>query len=127
MSIRQRFYLALAYAAAVIFLHSVAHYLYLYWTFRWVDIPMHVLGGIMAGFFTLIFLRAFKLKETVPYALVGVLLVGLGWEALELLYKVGVVNFMYWADTVKDIINDTIGGLIAIYIWKKIPNPKQQN
>lgn len=127
MTIRQRFYLTLAYAAFVIFLNSIAHAFYLYWNYRWVDIPMHILGGIMAGLFSLIFIRAIRMPETFVNALTGVLLVGLGWEVLELLYKVDVVNFAYWTDTVHDLINDLLGGLIAIYIWRKIPNQRLRN
>lgn len=127
MSIRLRFYMALMFAAGVIFLHWLAHTFYLYWTFKWVDIPMHVLGGIMAGLFTYVFLRAFRLSESVRNLLIGVLIVGLGWEVLELLYKVDIVDLGYWIDTAKDLVNDTMGGLISILIWKNIPNPKLKN
>lgn len=124
MSTRARFYLALLFAASIIFIHMLAFNLSLYWTYRWVDIPMHILGGIMAGFFTLVSLQYFRLKETLLYTLIGVLAVGIGWELLELFYKVDILNFRYWTDTAKDLIDDTIGGLISIYIWKKIPNQK---
>lgn len=124
MSSRQRFYLTLGFAAFVILLHKIAHELYLYWTYKWVDIPMHVLGGIMAGLFTFIFLRATKLSESTKNLILGVLLVGVGWELLELFYKVDELSTRYWIDTTKDLINDTIGGIISIYIWKKIPNQK---
>jgi H+/Cl- antiporter ClcA len=112
------------FAAGIIVIHMLAVELSLYWTYRGVDVPMHILGGIMAGFFTLVSLQSLKLKETLLYTLMGVLAVGVGWELLELLYRVDTLNFRYWVDTVKDLINDTIGGLIAIYIWKKIPNQK---
>lgn len=124
MSNRQRFYFALAFAAFVILLHKIAHELYLYWTYKWVDIPMHILGGIMAGLFTFVFLRITRLPESTKNVLIGVMIVGVGWEVLELLYKVDALSTRYWIDTVKDLIDDTIGGLISIYIWKKIPNQK---
>ncbi|MDQ5912229.1 MAG: hypothetical protein QG568_444 [Patescibacteria group bacterium] len=124
MSNRQRFYFALAFAAFVILLHKIAHELYLYWTYRWVDIPMHILGGIMAGLFTFVFLRITRLPESIKNLLIGVMIVGVGWEVLELLYKVDALSTRYWIDTIKDLIDDTIGGFISIYIWKKIPNQK---
>jgi hypothetical protein len=124
MSTRARFYLALLFAAGIICVHMLAFNLYLYWTYKWVDIPMHILGGIMAGFFTLISLQYFSLKETLLYTLMGLLAVGIGWELLEVFYRVNVLSFGYWIDTAKDLIDDTIGGLISIYIWKKIPNQK---
>lgn len=83
---------------------------------------MHILGGLMAGLFAFVFLRALKTGENARNVLLGVILVGLGWEALELWYRVDIVGFQYWKDTVKDLINDMIGGIISIYIWKKIPN-----
>ncbi len=124
MSSRQRFYLALTFAGFVIILHKIAHELYLYWTYRWVDIPMHIMGGIMAGLFTFVFLRITRLAESTRNLILGVLIVGVGWEILEIFYKVDTLSFRYWIDTTKDLLDDTIGGLISIYIWKKIPNQK---
>ncbi len=124
MSNRQRFYLALLFAGFVIAMHMLAFNLYLYWTYRWFDIPMHILGGIMAGLFTFVFLRITKLSERTRNLIIGVLLVGIGWELLEILYRVDDFTIRYWMDTIKDLIDDTIGGIISIYIWKKIPNQK---
>ena len=124
MSNRQRFYFALAFAAFVILLHKIAHELYLYWTYRWVDIPMHILGGIMAGLFTFVFLRITQQPENMKNQKIRVQLVEVDWEILELLYKVDALSTRYWIDTIKDLIDDTIGGFISIYIWKKIPNQK---
>ena len=85
---------------------------------------MHILGGIMSGMFVGTLLMSLKMKEKALYILFGVFMVGVGWEVLELFYRVDVLNFRYWMDTTKDLIDDTIGGLIAIYIWRKIPNQK---
>lgn len=124
MNSRQRFYLSLAFAGFVILLHVIATELYLYWTYRGVDIPMHILGGIMAGLFTYLFLRVAGFSERTRSVLLGVLVVGVAWEVLELIYKVEPLTVRYWIDTAKDLVNDTIGGIISIYIWKKIPNQK---
>lgn len=78
----------------------------------------------MAGLFTFVFLRITRLPESTKNLLIGVMIVGVGWEVLELLYKVDALSTRYWIDTVKDLIDDTIGGIISIYIWKKIPNQK---
>ncbi|MBP9818692.1 MAG: hypothetical protein KBC87_01850 [Candidatus Pacebacteria bacterium] len=85
---------------------------------------MHILGGIMAGLFTFVFLRITRLAESTRNLILGVLIVGVGWEILEIFYKVDTLSFRYWIDTTKDLLDDTIGGLISIYIWKKIPNQK---
>lgn len=78
----------------------------------------------MAGLFTFVFLRITRLPESTKNLLIGVVIVGVGWEILELLYKVDALSTRYWIDTIKDLIDDTIGGFISIYIWKKIPNQK---
>ncbi|MCF7865464.1 MAG: hypothetical protein K9M11_03090 [Candidatus Pacebacteria bacterium] len=124
MSNHARFYFALLFAGSVIAVHMLAFNLYLYWTYKWVDVPMHILGGIMAGLFTLVFLRYLSLKETLLYTFIGVMAVGISWEILEVYFRVDTLNFWYWIDTVKDLLDDTIGGFISIYIWKKIPNQK---
>ncbi len=121
MSNRQLFYIALSSAVFVIALHLLASKYYLYWTYRWVDIPMHILGGIMSGLFVFVFLRALKLQESLHNLLIGVFIIGIAWEILELWYKVEVLGLFYWLDTLKDLIDDTIGGLISIYIWNRLP------
>ncbi len=120
MSLRARFYLALLLSFLVIGLHIVATYLYLYWTLPGTDVFMHIIGGIMAGLYATVFLEAFRIKESWSRVLLLVFLVGLGWEALELIYHVALVDFWYWVDTVKDLVDDIIGGTIAYYIWRKI-------
>lgn len=125
MTLRLRFYFALLAAFVAIGLHLIAHELYLYWTMKWIDIPIHIIGGIMSGLFVLVGLQAGKLKESLIYTLIGVFMIGIAWEVLELYYKVAEVDFMYWLGTIKDLIDDCIGGLIAFYIWKKLPEPKQ--
>jgi hypothetical protein len=122
MSNKHILYASLAFSAFVIGLHMIAHTFYLYWIYRWVDIPMHILGGVMAGFYSALALRVFGYKEKVVLILIGVVIVGIAWELLELYFKVDTLNFRYWIDTTKDLVNDTIGGIIAIYIWRKIPN-----
>lgn len=127
MSNRQRFYLALFVAFIVIALHKLAFELYLYWTYKWVDIPMHIFGGFMAGLFTFVLLRAVGWRESRKNVLAGVIFVGVSWEILELFYRVDIVDMYYWLDTCKDLLDDTIGGLLSLYIWKKIPNQKLPN
>lgn len=122
MSNRQRFYLALSIAFIVISFHKIASDLYLYWTYKGIDIPMHIMGGFMSGLFTLVLFRANGWRESEIKILLGVILVGITWEFLELYYRVAELDMHYWIDTGKDLLDDIIGGLISIYVWKKIPN-----
>lgn len=75
----------------------------------------------MSGLFALVLMRFMKWPETIGNVIIGVLLVGLGWEVLELFYRAMALGPLYRIDTFKDLVNDVIGGLLAIYTWKKIP------
>ena len=132
MSLRARFYFALLVSFLAIGAHLVANHFYLYWTLAYkkitfVDIPIHMLGGVMAGLFVLVALRAFKLPEVIRNTLVGVFLIGATWEIIEVMYRVDVLDIWYAIDTVKDLTDDIIGGTIALYIWRKLPEPKSQD
>lgn len=78
----------------------------------------------MSGLFILTALRFLKWEEVTKSVIFGCLVIGLAWEVLELAYKVQDINAYYYFDTVKDLINDCIGGLIALKIWKRLPEVK---
>lgn len=121
MSLRARFYLALASSFIAIGAHLVADYLYLYWTLPYIDVPIHILGGIMSGLFAGVALRFCGLTESWKNMLAGALVIGISWEVLEI--GMGAVEFFdqrYYIDTIKDLIDDLIGGSIAYLIWRKL-------
>lgn len=122
MSLRSRFYIALATSVFVIGIHMIAHNLYLYWTYRQIDIVIHMLGGFMSGLYVLFVLRYFKLKESLKHVLLGVFVVGVTWEVLEIVYKAVDYGTYYYFDTAKDIVDDLIGGALSLYVWRKMPD-----
>ncbi|MBU3668503.1 MAG: hypothetical protein FGM57_00880 [Candidatus Taylorbacteria bacterium] len=124
MSLRSRFYFALASSVIVIGLHMIAHTFYLYWIYKQIDIPMHMLGGLMSGLYVLVALRYFKLQESVRNVLLGVLFVGVAWEVLEIWYKVAEIHMGYWLNTGKDIVSDLVGGYLSLKLWKRLPEMK---
>ena len=124
MSLRSRFYIALLAACVVIGMHMIANNLYLYWTYRQIDIPIHIAGGIMSGLFVLTGLRYMSWSETLKHVIIGCLIIGIAWEVLELIYKVQEITTYYYFDTVKDLTDDCIGGYISFKIWKKLPEVK---
>lgn len=98
---------------------AIAHSLY--WRLWWLDIPMHVLGGVWAGLCGawLVARRghSFSIIGCVAFALA----VGVAWEIFE--YSVGLTDspFMsYQLDTAKDILMDCVGGFLAALIAKRI-------
>lgn len=124
MTLRARIYLVLFSSFIAIGTHLIANELYLYWTYKQIDILVHILGGIMSGLYVLLGLWYFKLPETLKNVLLGVLVIGIGWEVLEIFYKVTDYGPYYYFDTVKDLIDDLIGAVISLEIWKRLPKEK---
>ena len=106
-----------------------------YWSFPWMDIPMHIIGGAWVacvGFWYMnssqrlrdIFASLSDFEKFV--ILLGfVVLVGIFWEFYEFFYD---INFkekfaftqgdMILADTLGDLLNDMIGGAIVFLAGK---------
>jgi hypothetical protein len=88
-----------------------------------VDIPLHILGGIGIGLFiaAMIGSGALKFKSKKRGIIAGVILAGIAWESIEVYYNItGYVpgTKMYYLDTAKDLIDDIIGGLAAIWFTR---------
>jgi hypothetical protein len=86
------------------------------------DSFVHFLGGISIGF--CIFVGSHILNSrwlrTWGGVLFGVLVVGISWEIFEAYYEISLLpGQTYWADTIKDILMDIIGGSVAYMIGKK--------
>ncbi|MFZ2149857.1 MAG: hypothetical protein WAV15_01735 [Minisyncoccia bacterium] len=110
---------------------------YWYYSIWWFDIFVHFLGGFWVGMFFIWFFGVVRMpfvrraiqdlnKQTLLYALLFVLLVGISWEAGEFLTfnTIGREAFSM-IDTVSDILIDLAGGACAlIYAIRKIV-PKQ--
>jgi len=116
----------LVYAAIVIWIVTVLHFLamrfYLYWTFSWFDILMHGLGGLVIGLLAgALVIRFFPM--VLEYAVLffilvlgTTLLVGFLWEVFEFILDLTVKMQLYQPsvpDTMVDIVMDMIGGCIA--------------
>lgn len=107
--------------------HVVATYFYWYWIYRWIDIPMHFLGGVWVGLAALWFWYHSghidnKHASIRPLALV--LLAGLGigllWEIYEyVLWYITGENLPsnYIADSILDIIMDVLGAFASYGVF----------
>ncbi len=140
---RIRFYLSLLVAFLIILINYYAGLYNVYWLFRWFDIPMHVSGGFMVGLFAQTGLDYFvhfkKRDKKSDEGLYGsdlvihkrrflviflfVLVVGIIWEFAEWYFGVtdglGSISRL---DTIKDVIDDIIGGALSIWFWKFLFN-----
>lgn len=88
---------------------------------------MHILGGFMAGLWALVFLRWLGKEENWLNVTLAVIVIGLGWEGLEIFYKVADFDLHYLLDSIKDMIDDVIGGTSSLYFWKILPNPTKKS
>jgi membrane associated rhomboid family serine protease len=98
----------------------------LYWKYLWLDMPMHVLGGICAalGYAILPFFHIHLPKQfvTLTAYLVFVLLVGIGWELFEFVNDISLANATenFITDTSMDLFLDLIGGAFGYWISKRV-------
>lgn len=114
------FFMSITTLAVIDFL---AVELSLFWVYRWLDIPMHMLGGatVALGYQSRFMLQRWiaRLSFTLPATIIVVMMVGVSWEIFE--YAVGaVVPFGYVFDTVKDLTDDFIGSILGYYVARSL-------
>lgn len=90
---------------------------YLYWEVEWLDLPMHLFGGVLfvASWQHLRSLGVFPGVFARYGALSGLLVAIIGWE----IFKYGIGSTVlegYVLDTIVDIVLGLIGGLIALWV-----------
>lgn len=99
----------------------------LYFAYKWLDIPMHLLGGFVVALLGVSLYSLYPKKIDKVYfwllILMFVLTIGSFWEIFELsmsvMYHVQTMNLTNIYDTTSDLINDTIGGIGALYLSHK--------
>jgi hypothetical protein len=104
-------------ALSLMVAHLLALEFSLYWRYLWLDMPMHILGGMVAA---LGYLSARDLLPFLPLryfsllmTLIFVLLVAVTWEVFEV--QIGVIfeEAHYVLDTVIDLCLGLCGGAIG--------------
>lgn len=98
--------------------HTAASAFYLYWTYPWLDIPMHALGGaaVALGFLTCCtgFVRA-PLSRSVPATLAVVLVAGIVWEVFEVTARITLPEVGQTQDMLYDLAMDLVGGGVGYW------------
>ena len=99
-----------------------------YWTYRWLDIPVHIVAGFWVSITTLFIsikirhidsILGFKYKALFAM-LTSVLIVAILWETFELIFKITSFHDMgYWQDSLSDIFNSFFGGVVAFLYFTK--------
>ena len=113
-------------------IHIAAESYYWYWTYRWLDIPMHLLGGVWLGLGVL-WLRNHTqyvrhLWDRIPLHNVGIALlagvcVGLVWEGYEYVvwqYVGTGLPAQYVQDTVLDVLMDSVGAVAGYFLYQAL-------
>ncbi len=119
-----RLYTVLALSGLIAIIHILAIQKYWYWTYSWLDLLVHFLGGMLIGSMFLAF-AYFRARDwSVGIFLTFVLCVGISWEVFE--YWGGVpMEVRYVPDTILDLVMDLYGAL-ATYVaneWLRASHP----
>lgn len=93
----------------------------LYITIFWYDIMMHILGGVGIALFLLAWvqLHGQGIVNKRRFIIIGTIVAGLIWELFEMYYELNgypLWSKMYYLDTIKDLIDDTLGAVVVAYI-----------
>lgn len=101
-------------------INQAAEFFKIYSGYHWFDIPMHLTGGFVIGLITIGIVRAVlgsEKYEKTPQLLItllGAFVVGIAWEVIEAYYGVSVLyGGNFWFDTIKDLLLDTLGGILS--------------
>jgi hypothetical protein len=101
--------------------HALAEYFSLYWRYPWLDIPMHILGGI---FLMMIYSSLHSMygarHKVVPqwWVLVVFTAALLAWELFGI-YRFGGLKPDFWTDSSLDLLCGA-GGLILGYYLVRV-------
>lgn len=109
----------------LLLINDTATRLYLYSGYPWIDIPMHFLGGFSVGIAAVGLLRVRyteKQYSEAPifiYVILMTIGVGIAWEFVEWYYKASVAfGGNFWFDTRKDLLTDTLGGILSYICFR---------
>jgi len=116
------FFVAFSVLLLVGTLHALAIYLEWYWTLRWIDMPVHFLGGMWLALTALWFffysprpLLSAALRWRVPAVLIAVVAVSISWEVFEV--SIGAAGEPGYAlNTARDVTSDILGGMVALAV-----------
>ena len=117
MWIHSRTFALFAVALSILgVVHVVATSFYLYWTYPWLDIPLHALGGAVVSLGFLVLFHAYvhgHFGKGLAVTLGAVLAVGAVWEVFEFVSVIAGSEPGYVQDTILDFVMDLAGGCVG--------------
>ncbi|MBI2618129.1 hypothetical protein HYW58_01620 [Candidatus Kaiserbacteria bacterium] len=113
-------------------LHAAALEFFFYWTYDWLDILVHFLGGMFISlsalwfFFESGYVNLKKSVRNVFLASIGaIIIIGIGWEIFEVLAGIPMED-NYALDTAIDMVMDILGALVASYAYLRVYTKKHE-
>jgi hypothetical protein len=113
----------------ILLIHTFGSIYGWYWTYRWLDIPMHFLGGFWLAMVCVYLNRRLNVNTpqfiATAISILGfVALIGVLWEFWEFICDFLILHKQVLqpgaADTIKDLFFDLVGGTAFILIFKRI-------
>ena len=93
---------------------------FLYSELKWLDIPMHIMGGFGATAFIGAILSYKKIKVSYKRLFFAYAVVAITWEVYEYFFNpMFVKEWASWLDTFKDFIDGWIGVSVAYLFVRK--------
>lgn len=94
-----------------------------YIIYPWYDIPMHLLGGLWVSLSILPIYNYFLKSNYISalyLVLFTLLFMTISWEIFELTSGItSLADHGYWPDTLGDIFNGFVGGIIGYFLYLK--------
>lgn len=127
---KKPFFVAAVLSFILLTINDISMRLYLFSGYPWIDIPLHFLGGFSVGLASIGILRIIYLPQTygkvsvLVYTICITIFVGVMWEYVEW-YMGASVAFggNFWFDTSKDLLMDTLGGILSYICF----HPRKRN
>ena len=111
-------------ALYLLMIFALSHFVFepanLYYELKWLDIPMHIMGGFGIASIVAAILSHNEKPVSFVFLFVTYMVVALMWEVYE--YLQGLVDYntaLGWTDTIKDYINGLIGTSLAYLFIRK--------
>ncbi|MFZ2253230.1 MAG: hypothetical protein WAW13_03605 [Minisyncoccia bacterium] len=109
---------------SLVVIHSAALKFFLYWKYFWLDIPMHIFGGITCALGFAICVYGKRHISAWYTSLVGYVLftifIGIAWEVFEITTGFSIIDEYFVSDTIMDLLMDILGGAIGYAIVNAI-------
>lgn len=123
------FYILIFLFVFLLAFHIISVIFSLYWLIRWIDIPMHLLGGIWLAMLSIwIFYVSGRFSLPRKSYLLSLILIlglvalgGILWEFFE--FSFDFVSHKKWSvqfgliDTISDLFFDLLGGLCVYFLF----------